>query len=68
MLDGPAGNWAEGRRPNRFARTKVETGMMPGAADRAIGYDSVGQWAVVVSAFRTDCEKVITASDKQDGI
>jgi hypothetical protein len=68
MLNRPAGNWAEGRRPDSFPGAKVETGMMPGTANRAIGYDSVGQWAVVVSAFRTDCEKVITASDKQDGI
>jgi hypothetical protein len=68
MIDHPAGKWAEGRRSHRFPGSKVETSMMPGTANLAIGYDPVCQWAVIVSTFRSNCEVVVAAPDEQHGI
>src|SRR5829696_6608181 len=68
MLDRAARKRAEGRRPYGFSGAKIETSMMPGAANPAIGDNPIDQWSVVVSALSANCEEVIAATDKQHSI
>ncbi len=66
LLRRPCLEWAERRRSQRFASAKIETGVVPGAADRPIDHEAVGEGAMIVAAVGADCEYFCAAARQED--
>ena len=56
----------ERRRSERLARTEIETGVVPGAADRLVDHESVREGTVVVGAVGADGEDLPAAARQED--
>ncbi len=50
----------------RFTRTNVETGVMPGAAHGLTGRQAFGERAVVVTAIGSNCEEFAAPAQQHD--
>src|SRR5690606_16008957 len=55
--DAPAADAVEPRRAHQRTRAQVEGRVVPGAANRSAGYDSLGERPAVMGAFGPDCER-----------
>ena len=66
MLDRPAIKRAKGWSSHRFSGAEIETGMMPGTADRGADHDAFGERPVIVGAVGAHSEDVRAPPDQQD--
>jgi hypothetical protein len=66
LLDPPARNRIEGRRAQRLAGAQAEAGVVPRAADGTGDECPLGEWTVVMGAFRPDREQRPAAARQQN--
>jgi len=66
LLDRPARERGQGRGAHRFPGPQVETGMMPGAADRVADNEPIHQRTVVVRAVGADREHLRPTPHQQN--
>jgi hypothetical protein len=66
LLDLPAGERVYGWSANGFAATKIETGVVPGAADAVSDYEPFSERPVVVAAMGSDGENLGPTVYQQD--
>ena len=66
LLDRPAGDRAQGRSAQGFARAQVEAGVMPGTAHGVADHEPVDERTVVMRAIGPDREHLRPAAHQQN--
>ncbi len=65
LLDAPATDRIERRRPQRRSGPQAEAGVVPGTADRVLDQHPVAQWTMIMSALGADREQLLAAPRQQ---
>jgi hypothetical protein len=67
-IDLPAGDVFEGWRAERLARSEIERGVVPRAANRALGNDSFRKRSAVMGTGRAHGEHFAAGAHHHDGL
>ena len=66
LFHGPAPQGTEGGRAQGLARTQIETGVVPGAAQAIAHHEPLGERPLVVGAVRADSENLRPSPQQKD--